>query len=86
MVTNDDTKIFSKDGGVRNWVHLTTDVHDMEDITLEVDSGDSGVGMGAKPSEAVVGGELMKGMQGGQGDERPRLQPRGMSSPQNYRS
>jgi platelet-activating factor acetylhydrolase len=69
MVTEDDSKIFSKDGAIRGWHFLTTDISDLQDVKIE---DDSGVDIKAEPSDAVVSGELMKGMQGTGESLRPR--------------
>lgn len=61
MATENDTKIFGKDGEIRGWHFLTTDVSDLQDVKIE---DDSGVDIEVEPSDAVVSGELMKGMQG----------------------
>jgi platelet-activating factor acetylhydrolase len=61
MVTKDDSKIFCKNGEVKGWNYLTCDVSDLSDVELE---DDSKVAENAHPAEAVVDGELMKGMQG----------------------
>jgi platelet-activating factor acetylhydrolase len=61
MVTKDDTKIFCVNGEIKGWNFLTTDVNDLTDVDFE---DDSRIDINAKPSEAVVGGELMKGMKG----------------------
>lgn len=53
-VTGNDELIFAKEG-VRGWNFLTTDLSDMGE-----EKEDSGVSAHADPSEAVVGGELMK--------------------------
>lgn len=54
IATNDDKIIFEREG-VRGWNFLTTDLGDMG-----AEKEDSGVKGVAEPSEAVVGGELMK--------------------------
>ena len=69
MVTEDDSKIFSRDDAIRGWHFLTTDVSDLQDVKIE---DDSGVDIKAEPSDAVVSGELMKGMQGTGESLRPR--------------
>lgn len=61
MVTKDDSKIFCKNGEIKGWNYLTCDVSDLSDVELE---DDSKVAENAHPTKAIVGGELMKGMQG----------------------
>lgn len=63
MTTKDDSKIFCTNGEIKGWNYLSTDVDDLSDIEFE---DDSNVDIKARPSEAVVGGELMKEMQGGE--------------------
>jgi len=60
MVTKDDSKIFCKNGEIKGWNYLNCDVSDLSDVELE---DDSKIPENAHPTEAVVGGELMKGMQ-----------------------
>ncbi len=62
-VTDDDSKIFCQHGEIKGWNYLTCDVADLSDVELEEDSK---VDENADPTEAVVGGELMKDMQGTQ--------------------
>ena len=61
MATKDDPKIFCKNGEIKGWNYLTCDVSDLSDVELE---DDSKVAEDAHPAGAVVGGELMEGMQG----------------------
>jgi platelet-activating factor acetylhydrolase len=73
LMTEEDAKIFGTEGEIRGWHFVTTDVTNMQDVTIEEDSG---VDAKAQPSDAVVAGELMRGMQG----TGERLQPRGAES------
>jgi len=59
MVTKDDSKIFCVNGEIKGWNYLSTDVNDLSDVEFE---DDSKVDENAHPTEAVVGGELMKEM------------------------
>jgi platelet-activating factor acetylhydrolase len=61
MTMKDDTKIFCTDGEIKGWNYLSCDVTDLSDVEFE---DDSKVDENAHPTEAVVGGELMDGMQG----------------------
>jgi platelet-activating factor acetylhydrolase len=58
MLTKDDSKIFSTNGGIKGWNYLSTNVNDLRDVEFEDDSEDD---VKAQPSEAVMGGELMQG-------------------------
>jgi len=65
--TKDDVRIFGTagedEGGIRGWHYLSTDVRDLSDVELEEDSR---VDEQADPTEAVMGGELMKHANGTQ--------------------
>jgi platelet-activating factor acetylhydrolase len=61
MVTKDDAKIFCTNGEIKGWNYLSCDVTDLSDVELE---DDSEVAENAHPTEATVGGELKKEMQG----------------------
>lgn len=57
----DDRGIFTYGDDIRGWNYLTTDAADLSDVDFEEDSG---VKADAKPSQAVVGGELDKVTEG----------------------
>ena len=61
MAVKDDTKIFCTDGEIKGWNYLSCDVTDLSDVEFE---DDSKVDENAHPTEAVVGVELMEGVQG----------------------
>ena len=56
--TNNDTLILGKEGQVRGWHWLSTDVEDLADVDYEVEA--EGVEDMKEPSDAVVGNELLK--------------------------
>lgn len=59
--TKDDTLILGKDGEVRGWNWLNTDIHELDDVDEDAEmKGKSEVGAKAEPAEAVIGNELMK--------------------------
>jgi platelet-activating factor acetylhydrolase len=62
--TTDDTLILGKNGEVRGWNWLSTNVEGLEDVDDD-EEGDEEKGVGMKePSEALVGNELLKRQEG----------------------
>lgn len=54
----DDRRIFSKRGGIRGWVYLSTDANDMSDVAFEAASAVNDEK--TSPGQAVVSGEVEK--------------------------
>ncbi len=62
--TMDDQLILGKEGQVRGWHWLSTDLEDLKDVDDEGEVSKHGGKEMKEPSEAVVGNELLKNTQG----------------------